>query len=267
MSRSGHTCHMVPMPAGHQLEAIHWHGNLPIVKDVPIPERTQLAIFCHPWSFLGGRAQDPVLREVVGPFCRHGFSVILLNSRGVGGSTGRASFTGLPEAEDLNEVVGWLMKNQFPALEELVLLGYSHGCIPISHIKPLPAPLKTRYVLLSYPLTVLPFITLFNHKTHAAALNSLVKELADTVSSSSSPIPSPLLVLYGDHDQFTGIARYEAWVKSLQELGNIPSGNTVIADAKVAGGDHFWQDMALDHMLIEVDKWTGAVARTEPNSH
>jgi len=48
--------------------------------------------------------------------------VILLNSRGVGGSTGRASFTGLPEAEDLKEVVKWLMENQFPALEELVLL-------------------------------------------------------------------------------------------------------------------------------------------------
>lgn len=47
---------------------------------------------------------------------------MLLNSRGVGGSTGRASFTGLPEAEDLKEVVKWLMENHFPALEELVLL-------------------------------------------------------------------------------------------------------------------------------------------------
>jgi hypothetical protein len=62
------------------------------------------------------------LREVVEPFCQRGFNVILLNSRGVGGSTGRASFTGLPEAEDLKEVVKWLMENQFPALEELVLL-------------------------------------------------------------------------------------------------------------------------------------------------
>ena len=70
-----------------------------------------------------------VLREVVEPFCQHGFNVILLNSRGVGGSTGRASFTGLPEAEDLNEVVKWLMENQFPALEELVLLVRSlHIC-------------------------------------------------------------------------------------------------------------------------------------------
>ena len=63
-----------------------------------------------------------VLREVVEPFCQHAFNVILLNSRGVGGSTGRASFTGLPEAEDLKEVIKWLMENHFPALEELVLL-------------------------------------------------------------------------------------------------------------------------------------------------
>ena len=63
-----------------------------------------------------------VLREVVEPFCQHGFNVVLLNSRGVGGSTGWASFTGLPEAEDLKEVIKWLMENQFPALKELVLL-------------------------------------------------------------------------------------------------------------------------------------------------
>lgn len=59
MGRSSHTRHKIPMPAGHHLEAIHWHGNLPVVKDVPIPERARLAIFCHPWSFLGGQAQDP----------------------------------------------------------------------------------------------------------------------------------------------------------------------------------------------------------------
>jgi alpha/beta superfamily hydrolase len=63
-----------------------------------------------------------ILREVVEPFSRRGFNVILLNSRGVGGSTGRASFTGLPEAEDFKEVVKWFMQNQFPALEELILL-------------------------------------------------------------------------------------------------------------------------------------------------
>ena len=141
----------------------------------------------------------------------------------------------------------------------LHLQGYSHGCIPISHFKPLPAPLKTRYVLLSYPLTVLPFITLFNHRTHATALKSLVKELTDTPSYSSLPAPSLLLVLYGDQDQFTGIARYEAWVNSLQEIGNAPSGKAIVADAKIEGGDHFWGGEALDHMLNEVGKWIGGM--------
>ena len=140
-------------------------------------------------------------------------------------------------------------------LKYLHLQGYSHGCIPISHFKPLPASLKTRYVLLSYPLTVLPLITLFNHNTHAAALKSLVKEISDTLPFSSVPAPSPLLVLYGDHDQFTGVAKYEAWVKSLQEVGNFPNENTVFAESKIEGGDHFWRGEALDHMLIEVEKW------------
>ncbi len=69
-----------------------------------------------------------------------------------------------------------------------------------------------------------------------------------------------MLVLYGDHDQFTGIGRYEAWVKSLQEAGNLTSGMTVVADAKIVGGDHFWGGEALDHMLIEVEKWINGMA-------
>jgi hypothetical protein len=113
---------------------------------------------------------------------------------------------------------------------------------------------------------VLPFITLFNQNTHTKALTSLVAELANTISSSPSPTPPPLLILYGDHDQFTGMARYEAWVKSLQEVGNLPSGNTVVAYTKIEDGDHFWRGEALDHMLIEVEKWTDAVIQTEPNS-
>jgi alpha/beta superfamily hydrolase len=112
---------------------------------------------------------------------------------------------------------------------------------------------------------VLPFITLFNHKTHATALTSLAKELVDTVPSSSSPVPLPMLVLYGDHDQFTGIGRYGAWVKSLQGVGNLPSGTNIIADIKIVGGDHFWRGEALDHMLIEVEKWINGTARIEPD--
>ena len=69
-----------------------------------------------------------------------------------------------------------------------------------------------------------------------------------------------MLVLYGDHDQFTGIGRYEAWVKSLQEAGSVPSGTSVVADVKIAGGDHFWRGEALDQMLIEVEKWINGMA-------
>ena len=69
-----------------------------------------------------------------------------------------------------------------------------------------------------------------------------------------------MLVLYGDHDQFTGKGRYEAWIKSLQEAGNGPSGTTAVASIKIVGGDHFWQGEALDQMLIEVEKWINGVA-------
>lgn len=69
-----------------------------------------------------------------------------------------------------------------------------------------------------------------------------------------------MLVLYGDHDQFTGIGRYEAWVKSLQEGGKLTSETTVIADTRIVGADHFWWGEALDRMLIEVEKWINEMA-------
>ena len=68
------------------------------------------------------------------------------------------------------------------------------------------------------------------------------------------------MVLYGDRDQFTGIARYETWVKSLQEAGALPSRKTVVSHTKIEGGDHFWHGEALDHMLIEVEKWVDVMA-------
>jgi hypothetical protein len=85
-------------------------------------------------------------------------------------------------------------------------------------------------------------------------MKSLVKELADTISSSPVSVP-PLLVLYGDNDQFTGIGSYEAWVKSLREVGNLHDGKAVVSNRKIEGGDHFWQGEALNHMLIEVERW------------
>jgi hypothetical protein len=50
-----------------------------------------------------------VLESLEEPLLRKGYHVVRYNSRGVGRSRGRSSFTGDAEAKDLEEVVAWAM--------------------------------------------------------------------------------------------------------------------------------------------------------------
>ena len=106
-------------------------------------EVTNLAICLHPWSWLGGRMNDPsvlllpslpvltcshfcgnggrVLQLVTEPLLDAGYTVLRYNSRGVGKSTGRASFTGSSEADDLKDLVQ-CARSRMPKLRSLVLI-------------------------------------------------------------------------------------------------------------------------------------------------
>jgi hypothetical protein len=53
-----------------------------------------------------------VVQSVKDVFRSRGIPVLLYNSRGVGKSTGRASWTGEPEREDYQAVVDWVVKNR-----------------------------------------------------------------------------------------------------------------------------------------------------------
>jgi len=59
--------------------------------------------------------------SLVTTFLQREFHVILLNQRGVGNSSGGASFTGLTESKDLQKVVLLALK-EIEAVEEVVLL-------------------------------------------------------------------------------------------------------------------------------------------------
>ena len=55
----------------------------------------------------GRVAYTRVLQVLTEPLLENGYTVIRYNSRGVGKSTGWASFTGHREGEDLKELVQW----------------------------------------------------------------------------------------------------------------------------------------------------------------
>jgi len=49
------------------------------------------------------------------------YSIMKFNSRGVGESTGRASFTGLSEADDLRALVDWCIE-RYKDIQDIVII-------------------------------------------------------------------------------------------------------------------------------------------------
>jgi hypothetical protein len=61
-----------------------------------------------------------LLRALVKPLQERHYHVVRFSSRGVGGSTGRPSWTGLTEAQDLQELVQWGMHTY--AVQDVLLV-------------------------------------------------------------------------------------------------------------------------------------------------
>jgi uncharacterized protein len=88
-------------------------------------------------------------------------------------------------------------------------------------------------------MSVRGLITFFHGTTYETALHHLVQDPRSSV-----------LVLYGDHDQFTSLQRYEHWVSRLktEAKGHL---STVL----INGADHFWSQRASEEMCITVGSW------------
>jgi len=137
--------------------------------------------------------------------CECGYHVLLFNSRGVGKSSGWASFTGLAEGKDLEELVQWGL-GAVTNVKSVVLVGYSHGALITSLHPVLPPPIKTSHLLLSYPMGPRSFLTLFNGGTYTDRLNELINDPHSNV-----------LIVHGDQDEFTSAGTYEEWVTELRK--------------------------------------------------
>lgn len=122
---------------------------------------------------------------------------------------------------------------------QLILAGYSFGALQaIATSPPFITGLQffTRYLLVSYPLSVVWALTLGNY---ARCLQDLKRVIANN---------HPILATYGDSDQFTSLSKYSVWADELAGHGGAFRG------LKVDGADHFWGTQ-MGELLVSVQAW------------
>ncbi|KAI0636033.1 alpha/beta-hydrolase [Trametes polyzona] len=230
--------YIVELPSGTTLEYVL------IEPTVVAQDPTKLAVCLHPWSWLGGRMNDPILQIVTEPLLERGYAVLRYNSRGVGKSKGWPSLTGAQEVQDLQDLVQWA-RSRTPDLSKLVIVGYSHGSL-IASMHPVLPDLDTSHILLSYPLGPRHWLTAFHTHRYTKALRDLV----------SNP-KSNVLIIYGDSDNFTAVESYDAWARELQELHSSEAHeHERLEVVKIDNASHFWREREAVLRLVEtVRKW------------
>jgi len=230
-----------------QSELIELSSNVTLEVDLTSPPNrleapnqvatNKLAICLHPWSWLGGRKDDPVLLSLVPALIAKNYHVIRYNSRGVGNSTGWASFTGLSEVEDLRELVKYALE-LIPGVCSVVFVGYSYGSL-ITSLHPVVPGIRTSHIFISYPLGPRGWLTLFHTRTYAQRLTELVQDVNANV-----------LILYGCRDEFTGVEGYRSWREGV-ELG----GGDRVKVVEVESASHFWRGNSGERLEHEVALW------------
>ncbi|EMD33942.1 hypothetical protein CERSUDRAFT_55817 [Gelatoporia subvermispora B] len=233
---------VVQLPCGTTLEYILSSPELATPSETPREAvASKLAICLHPWSWLGGRMEDPVLQLLSAPLEEKGYHVLRYNSRGVGKSTGWPSLTGSREVQDLRELIQWAL-DTIPTTTSVVIIGYSYGSLIASCI-PVHPDVQTSHILLSYPIGPRHWLTAFHGRSYAAALRGLVRDPRSNV-----------LIVYGDRDDFTSSDVYDTWM------------NGIVADAKgseghlevtqIEGATHFWREEAPhSHLIALLSRW------------
>lgn len=201
---------------------------------------------------------DPVVVAVANTLLQRGYRVIRFNSRGVGSSQGKASWTGEAEAADFQAIVQQAAEkfggdqssptgNAHSA--SLVIAGYSAGAMYASAVRlaSYPPPFtaaSTTYLLISYPLDKLWALSCCRTSTWKRRMLAIA--------------PERLVLVQGTQDQFTKAASYEAWLKELEserERGG-PRTTTIAASTfhseTVQGADHFWSQLEHRQRLLDL---------------
>ncbi|KAJ3024766.1 UNVERIFIED_CONTAM: hypothetical protein HDU68_007801 [Siphonaria sp. JEL0065] len=187
-------------------------------------------IVTHPYGSLGGNLQNNVVESVVRAFGRD-YITARFNFRGVGQSTGRGTYGGKGETEDLLSVWRYVRDRVDLKPRFFILVGYSYGCIPVS-ASCLGVEGCIGVATISFPASVMWFLTAGNSSKY---LDSL-RMFPDTL---------PKLFIIGSKDNFTSVKNFSQLTNSMPEKKTVEI---------IEGIDHFWGG----HEQIVVDsirKW------------
>lgn len=252
-----------------------------VVQD-PTSQCRGLAILAHPLGRLGGSLDDPVITHLASLHLTHfHLRVVRFNSRGVGKSTGSASWTGKSECNDFQDILSRCIDDyclDFPdsSAAQIVIAGYSAGGLYASTVrvpqgvydlKQFRGGKKPRYVLLSFPAGVTWALSFFTTRTYTAALKDLLtsqtipgrqveqetaakaSETTLTNEPAAKPVASHVLAIYGDQDQFTGIGTYNGWTQDCGKQAPSPIQVAPLSAVRkstfhhvlIEGADHFYR--------------------------
>jgi uncharacterized protein len=105
-------------------------------------------------------------------------------------------------------------------------------------------------ILLSYPLSVRGFLTMFNTHKYKTALCDVV----------SPKFGNRTMIIFGTEDQFTSRAKYRVWAKELEAplLGVMDNDSTlplILRIHEIEGADHFWHESQTVQLCTLVESW------------
>ena len=165
-------------------------------------------VVCHPHPLRGGEMRNNVVEALVGRFQEHRCATLRFNFRGVGDSGGEHG-EGIAEVDDVKAAVGHLLSRQ--ACETVVVAGYSFGSM---------VGLKAG-----------------SEDERVTALIGVALPIAMRDANFLQGVTKPKLLVSGDRDDFSPVARLEELVARLPE----PKQLVIVRHA-----DHFFRGLEND---------------------
>eukprot|EP00397_Hematodinium_sp_SG-2012_P048284 GEMP01055257.1.p1 GENE.GEMP01055257.1~~GEMP01055257.1.p1 ORF type:complete len:262 (+),score=47.12 GEMP01055257.1:108-788(+) len=206
---------------GVSLAATVWNSHQPAARDAASMAGVVLV---HQWGKMGGSAQ--LMEGMARQFTRRGFPALTFDLRGIGSSTGCATFRGYSEVADIEaactyakEVLKW---------PRLLLLGSSAGAPMAGSALPLLGDKVDGFIGIGYVCGRISNILFGGH------IDAMVK----------SPVPK--LLFHGDSDGFSSIYQVKKMMQNaekweLEEIKGVghfeiegPAFDSIVAEKVVA---------------------------------
>lgn len=206
-------------PAGNLFIPVA-HGKLEAILKEPRQDSPKgVALVLHPHPLGGGTMHNKVVFRAAAALNDAGLTVLRINFRGVGQSTGTHD-EGRGERDDVRAGLDYLAQ-QYPG-QRITLCGFSFGCRVGLEVG-IDDPRVAFLIGVGTPLDKYDFSFLSNNR-------------------------KPLLLVHGEHDEFGNVEQVRKLAADLEK-------NTTIRLVVIPGAGHFFEEH-LDDLKREITKWT-----------